>query len=125
MLGEIQVAMVGNLTADPETRSTDSGHSVTNFSIASTPRRFDKASDNFVDGETIFLRCTAWRGLGQNLQESAKKGSRVVVLGRLTQKRYENKEGVQVVTMEVDVEDVGLSVAFATAVPVKTVKAAK
>ena len=115
MIGEIAVTMVGNLTGDPETRSTGSGITVTNFSVASTPRKFDRDSNDFKDGETIFLKVTAWRKLGENVQESLKKGSRVIVVGRLTQKRYENKEGQQVVTMELEAEDVAASLAFATA----------
>ena len=114
MAGETVITVVGNLTADPEMRFTNSGAGVANFTVASTPRTFDKASGEWKDGEALFLRCTAWRQLGENVAESLKRGTRVIVVGRLKQRSYE-KDGEKRTVYELDVDEVGPSLRYATA----------
>ena len=93
MAGETVITVVGNLTADPELRFTPSGAAVANFTVASTPRTFDKNSNEWVDGEAMFLRCSIWRQAAENVAESLTRGARVVVTGRLKQRSFETKEG--------------------------------
>jgi single-strand DNA-binding protein len=114
MAGEILVTVVGNLTADPELRFTPNGAAVANFTVASTPRRYDTASKSWKDGDSVFLRCSAWRQMAENVAESLTRGTRVIVTGKLTQRTYE-KDGVKRTTTELDVEEVGPSLKHATA----------
>lgn len=115
MAGETVITVVGNLTADPEMRFTPNGAPVANFTVASTPRVFDRQSNEFKDGESLFLRCNAWRELGENAAESLHRGSRVIVQGRLKQRNFETKEGEKRSVMELDVDEVGPSLRRATA----------
>lgn len=93
MSGEIPITVVGNLTTDPELRFTQSGAAVSNFTVASTPSRYDKSTGAWVDGETSFLRCNAWRNLGENIAESLRKGDRVIVSGTIAMRTWETPEG--------------------------------
>lgn len=113
--GETPITLVGNITADPELRFTPSGAAVAKFTVASTPRFYDKASNEWKDGDTLFLTCNAWRGMGENIAESLTKGTRVIVQGRLKQRSYETKEGEKRTVYEVEVDDIGPSLARATA----------
>lgn len=115
MAGETVVTVVGNLTADPELRFTPSGAAVANFTIASTPRRFDKDTNEWVDQEALFLRCSIWRQAAENVAESLQKGMRVVAQGRLVQRGYETREGEKRTVVELQVEEIGPSLKFATA----------
>ena len=109
MPGEIVLDLIGHLTADPELRVTPSGTSVCSFTVAQTERRFDRSADEWVDGAPVFLRCTAWRDLADNIAVSAVKGSRVMVRGRLVQDTYETKDGEKRTVFEVQVTEFGLS----------------
>lgn len=113
MANETILNLVGNLTADPELRHTQQGTPVVNFTVASTPRTFDKESNSWVDGEALFMRCTAWRQLAENVSVSLKKGTRVTVSGVLQQKSYE-KDGIKRTSFEMQVSEVGVSLAFDT-----------
>ena len=115
MAGETQITVVGNLTADPELRFTPNGAAVANFTVASTPRTFDKQRNEWVDGEALFLRCAAWKQLGENVAESLTKGLQVIVQGRLKSRSYETKEGEKRTSMELEVDAIGPSLQFATA----------
>ena len=115
MAGETQITVVGNLTADPDLRFTPSGAAVANFTVASTPRTFDRQRNEWVDGEALFLRCAAWKQLGENVAESLTKGTQVIVQGRLKSRSYETKEGEKRTTMELEVDAIGPSLQFATA----------
>ena len=115
MAGETQVTVVGNMVADADLRFTPSGAAVANFTIASTPRTFDKQRNEWVDGEALFLRCAAWKQLGENVAESLTKGTQVIVQGRLKSRSYETKEGEKRTSMELEVDAVGPSLQFATA----------
>jgi len=106
MAGETTITVVGNLTADPELRFTASGHAVASFTVASTPRTFDRQSNEWKDGETLFLRCSVWRQYAENVAESLTKGTRVIVIGRLRQRSYE-KDGQTRTSYELDVDDIG------------------
>lgn len=106
MAGETAITVVGNLTADPELRFTASGHAVASFTVASTPRTFDRQSNEWKDGETLFLRCSVWRQYAENVAESLTKGTRVIVVGRLRQRSYE-KDGQTRTSYELDVDDIG------------------
>lgn len=106
MAGDTTITVVGNLTADPELRFTASGHAVASFTVASTPRSFDRNTNEWKDGETLFLRCSVWRQYAENVAESLTKGSRVIVVGRLRQRSYE-KDGQTRTSYELDVEDIG------------------
>jgi single-strand DNA-binding protein len=106
MAGETSITVVGNLTADPELRFTASGHAVASFTVASTPRTFDRQSNEWKDGETLFLRCSVWRQYAENVAESLTKGTRVIVVGRLRQRSYE-KDGQTRTSYELDVDDIG------------------
>lgn len=115
MAGETNITIVGNLVADPELRFTPAGAAVANFRVASTPRRWDANAGQMVDGDPVFLTCNAWRGLAENVAESIQKGMRVVVSGVLKQRSFETREGEKRTVFEVDVEDVGPSLKWATA----------
>jgi single-strand DNA-binding protein len=115
MAGETVITVVGNLTGDPELRFTPSGAAVANFTIASTPRAFDKNSNEWKDGDTLFLNCSIWRQAAENVAESLQKGMRVVAQGRLKQRSYETREGEKRTVVELDVEEVGPSLKYATA----------
>ncbi|WP_129657157.1 single-stranded DNA-binding protein [Rothia halotolerans] len=115
MAGETIITVVGNLTADPELRFTPSGAAVANFTIASTPRTYDRQSGEWKDQEALFLRCSIWREAAENVAESLTKGQRVVAQGRLKARSYETKEGERRTSMELDVDEIGPSLRFATA----------
>ena len=115
MAGETVITVVGNLTGDPELRFTPSGAAVANFTIASTPRQFDRQSNEWKDGDTLFLSCSIWRQAAENVAESLQKGMRVVAQGRLKQRSYETREGEKRTVVELDVEEVGPSLKYATA----------
>lgn len=115
MAGETIITVVGNLTADPELRFTPSGAAVANFTVASTPRTFDRQSQEWKDGEALFLRCSAWRQLAENVAESLSRGSRVLVQGRLTQRSWEDKDGQKRTVVEMEADEVGPSLRYATA----------
>ena len=115
MAGDTVITVVGNLTADPELRFTPSGAAVANFTVASTPRTFDKNTNEWKDGEALFLRCSVWRQAAENVAESLSRGSAVIVQGRLKQRSYETKEGEKRTVYELDVEEVGPSLKWATA----------
>ncbi|PRZ41512.1 single-strand DNA-binding protein [Antricoccus suffuscus] len=115
MAGETIITVVGNLTADPELRFTPSGAAVANFTVASTPRMFDKNANEWKDGEALFMRCSIWRQAAENVAESLQKGARVVVTGRLKQRSYETKEGEKRTVVELDAEEIGPSLKYATA----------
>ena len=115
MSGETIITVVGNLTADPELRFTPSGAAVANFTIASTPRTFDKAKNEFVDGDTLFMRCSIWREAAENVAESLTKGTRVIAQGRLVQRSYETREGEKRTVVELQVEEIGPSLRYASA----------
>lgn len=112
---EIGVSIPGNLTADPELRFTPNGTPVANFSVASTPRSYNRQTNEWKDGETTYLKCTAWRELAENIAESLKKGSAVIVDGKLITKQFETREGEKRKSIEVDVDNVGASLRKATA----------
>ncbi len=120
MAGETVITLIGNLVDDPELRFTPSGAAVASFRIASTPRTYDRASGEWKDGETLFLTCSAWRQLGENVAESLTRGSRVIVQGRLKQRSYETREGEKRTVFEIDVDEVGPSLRSATAKITKT-----
>ena len=113
--GDVQITVVGNLTADPELRFTANGLAVVNFTVASTSRAFDKASNEWKDGDTVFLRCSVWRQYAENVAESLAKGTRVIVTGRLRQRSYETREGEKRTGVEMEVDDVGPALRYATA----------
>ena len=115
MAGETIITVVGNLTSDPELRFTPSGAAVANFTIASTPRTFDKRSNEFKDGETLFLRASIWREAAENVAESLTKGTRVVAQGRLKARSYVTKEDEKRTSYELDVDEIGPSLRYATA----------
>jgi len=115
MAGETTITIVGNLTDDPELRFTPSGAAVANFTVASTPRNFNKQTNEWEDGEAMFLRCSIWRQAAENVAESLQRGMRVVVQGRLKARSYETREGEKRTVFEIDVEEIGPSLKFATA----------
>jgi len=115
MAGDTVMTVVGNLTADPELRFTASGAAVANFTVASTPRTFDRASGEWKDGEALFLRCNIWRQPAENVAESLVRGSRVIVSGRLKQRSFETKEGEKRTVIELEVDEIGPSLRYATA----------
>ncbi|WP_454296708.1 single-stranded DNA-binding protein [Salana multivorans] len=115
MAGETVITVIGNLTADPELRFTQSGAAVAGFTVASTPRTFDRQSGEWRDGEALFLRCSAWRDLATNVAESLTKGMRVIVQGRLSQRSYQTREGENRTVIELEVDEIGPSLRFATA----------
>jgi single-strand DNA-binding protein len=117
--GETVITVVGNLTDDPELRFTPSGAAVANFTIASTPRTMDSQTNEWKDGDALFLRCSIWRQAAENVAESLTRGMRVIASGRLRQRSYETKEGEKRTVVELDVEEIGPSLKYATAKVVK------
>ncbi|HEU5224102.1 MAG TPA: single-stranded DNA-binding protein [Candidatus Lumbricidophila sp.] len=115
MAGETVITVVGNLTADPEMRYTQNGLAVANFTIASTPRSFDRASNDWKDGEALFLRASCWREFAEHVAASLTKGMRVVATGRLKQRSYETKEGEKRTSIELEIDEIGPSLRYATA----------
>jgi single-strand DNA-binding protein len=115
MAGDTIITVVGNLTDDPELRFTPSGAAVAKFRVASTPRFMDKASNEWKDGEPLFLACTVWRQVAENVAESLQRGSRVIVSGRLKQRSYETREGEKRTVIELEVDEIGPSLRYATA----------
>ncbi len=115
MAGDTIITVVGNLTADPELRFTPSGAAVANFTVASTPRIYDRQSGEWKDGEALFLRCSIWREAAENVAESLTRGARVIVSGRLKQRSFETKEGEKRTVMELEVDEIGPSLKYATA----------
>lgn len=115
MAGETVITVIGNLTADPELRFTRTGDAVTNFTVASTPRHYDRTTGQWVDGEAMFLRCSIWRQPAENLAESLTKGARVIVQGRLKQRSFEAQDGTKRTAIELDADDIAPSLRYATA----------
>ncbi|MGO4591828.1 single-stranded DNA-binding protein [Paenarthrobacter sp. 2TAF44] len=115
MAGETTITVIGNLTSDPELRFTPSGSAVANFTIASTPRTFDRQANEWKDGETLFLRASVWREAAENVAESLTKGTRVIVSGRLKSRSYETKEGEKRTVVELEVDEIGPSLRYANA----------
>lgn len=115
MSGETIITVVGNMVADPELRFTPSGAAVASFTIASTPRTFDKTTNEWKDGDSLFLRCSVWRQAAENVAESLAKGARVIATGRLKQRSYETREGEKRTVVELEVDEVGPSLKSATA----------
>jgi single-strand DNA-binding protein len=115
MAGDTVITVIGNLTADPEIRYTQNGYAVANFTVASTPRTFDRQTDEWKDGEALFLRCNVWRQAAENVAESLTRGARVIVSGRLKQRSFETREGEKRNVVELEVDEVGPSLRFATA----------
>lgn len=115
MAGEPQITVIGNLTSDPELRYTPSGAAVANFTVASTPRTLDRQSNEWRDGEAMFLSCSVWREYAENVAESLTKGMQVMVNGRLKARSYDTREGQRRTVFEIDVDEVGPTLRFATA----------
>lgn len=122
MAGETVITVVGNLTDDPELRFTPSGAAVANFTVASTPRTLNKQTNEWEDGEAMFLRCSIWRQAAENVAESLQKGARVIVQGRMRARTWETREGEKRTSFEIDVDEIGPSLRWATA---KVVRAAR
>ncbi|MCA0155450.1 MULTISPECIES: single-stranded DNA-binding protein [Tsukamurella] len=120
MAGDTIITVIGNLTADPELRFTPSGAAVANFTVASTPRTFDRNSNEWKDGEALFLRCNIWREAAENVAESLTKGTRVIVSGRLKQRSYDDRDGNKRTVVELEVDEIGPSLRYATAKPTRT-----
>ena len=120
MAGETQVTVVGNLTGDPELRFTPSGAAVVNFTVASTPRTYDRNANEWKDGETLFMRCSIWREPAENIASSLHKGARVIVVGSLVSRSYQDREGQNRTVFEVQAEEVGPSLRYATAAVTRT-----
>jgi single-strand DNA-binding protein len=120
MSGETIITVIGNLTADPELRYTQTGLAVANFTIASTPRTFDRASNEWVDGEALFLRASCWREFAEHVAGSLTKGSRVIATGRLKQRSYDDRDGNKRTAIELEVDEIGPSLRYATAQVLRT-----
>ena len=120
MAGDTVITVIGNITGDPELRFTPSGAAVANFTVASTRRQFDRQSNEWKDGETLFMRCSVWRDAAENVAESLQRGTRVIVTGRLKSRSYETKEGEKRTVIEMEVDEVGPSLRYATAKVNKT-----
>jgi single-strand DNA-binding protein len=120
MAGDTVITIIGNITGDPELRFTPSGAAVANFTVASTPRAFDRQSNEWKDGETLFMRCSVWRDAAENVAESLNRGTRVIVSGRLKSRSYETKEGEKRTVVEMEVDEVGPSLRYASAKVTKT-----
>jgi single-strand DNA-binding protein len=120
MAGETVITLIGNLTADPELRFTPSGAAVANFTVASTPRTFDRQSNEWRDGEAMFINCAVWRQAAENVAESLQKGMRVIVQGRLKSRSYETREGERRTVFEIDVDEIGPALRYATAKVTRT-----
>lgn len=118
--GDTQITIVGNLTGDPELRFIPNGAAVTNFRIASTPRVYNRETNQFEDGDALFMTCNCWRGMAENVAESLSKGMRVIVTGTLKQRSYQTKEGDNRTVYEIDVQEVGPSLKYATAQVART-----
>jgi single-strand DNA-binding protein len=119
MAGDTVITLIGNLTSDPELRWTPSGAAVASFTIASTPRTLDRQTQEWKDGEALFLRCSVWREAAENVAESLTRGSRVVAQGRLKQRSFETKEGEKRTVVELEVDEIGPSLRYATATVAK------
>lgn len=115
MAGDTVITVVGNLTADPELRFTPSGAAVANFTVASTPRTFDRQTNEWKDGDALFLRCNVWRDAAENVTDSLTRGMRVIVQGRLRQRSFETREGERRTVVELEVDEVGPSLRYASA----------
>lgn len=115
MAGDTIITVIGNLTADPELRFTPAGAAVANFTVASTPRTFDRQKNEWIDGDALFMRCNIWREAAENVAESLTRGSRVIVSGRLKQRSFETREGEKRTVMELEVDEIGPSLRYATA----------
>lgn len=115
MAGDTVITVIGNLTGDPELRFTPAGAAVANFTVASTPRSFDRQSNEWKDGDTLFMRCSIWREAAENVAESLTKGMRVIVQGRLVQRSYETREGEKRTVVELQVDEIGPSLRYASA----------
>lgn len=120
MAGETPITLIGNLTADPELRFTPNGAAVANFTVASTPRTFDRQTNEWKDGDAMFLNCSVWRQYAENVAESLTKGMRVIVSGRLKARSYETREGERRTVFEVEVDEVGPALRYATAKVTRT-----
>jgi len=120
MAGDTVITVIGNITGDPELRFTPSGAAVADFTVASTPRAFDRQSNEWKDGETLFMRCSVWRDAAENVAESLGRGTRVIVSGRLKSRSYETKEGEKRTVIEMEVDEVGPSLRYASAKVTKT-----
>lgn len=115
MAGETLITVIGNMTADPELKFTPSGAAVANFTVASTPRTFDKNTNEWVDGDALFIRCAVWRQMAENVAESLQKGQRVIVTGALKVRDYERQDGSKGTSVEMNVDEVGPALRYATA----------
>ncbi|GLY43008.1 single-stranded DNA-binding protein [Amycolatopsis sp. NBRC 101858] len=122
MAGDTSITICGNLTTDPELRFTPAGNAVANFTVASTPRTFNRTTSEWEDGEALFLRCTIWKQAAENVAESLTRGARVVVQGRLKQRSFQTKEGEKRTVVELDVDEIGPSLRYATASVTKNAK---
>jgi single-strand DNA-binding protein len=122
MAGDTTITIIGNLTDDPELRYTPNGAAVANFTVASTPRFLDKATNEWKDGDALFLRCSIWRQAAENVAESLTRGARVIVSGRLKQRSYETTEGEKRTVYEVECDEIGPSLKYATAKVNKTTR---
>ena len=122
MAGDTIITVIGNLTSDPELRWTPSGAAVANFTIASTPRTLDRESQEWKDGEALFLRCSVWRQAAENVAESLIRGARVMAQGRLRQRSFETKEGEKRTVVELEVDEIGPSLRYATATVAKAAR---
>ena len=120
MAGETIITVVGNLTADPELRYTQNGLAVANFTIASTPRTFDRQANEWKDGEALFLRASVWREFAEHVSQSLQKGSRVIAQGRLKQRSFETQQGEKRTVIELEVDEIGPSLRYATAQVTRT-----
>jgi single-strand DNA-binding protein len=120
MAGETVITVIGNLTADPELRYTQNGLPVANFTVASTPRSFDRQANEWKDDEALFLRCSVWREVAEHVAGSLTKGTRVIVQGRLKQRSYQDREGNNRTALELEVDEIGPSLRYATAQVTRT-----
>ena len=120
MAGDTVITVIGNLTADPELRWTQSGAAVADFTVASTPRTYDRNAGEWRDGDTLFMRCSVWRDVAENVAESLRKGMRVIVQGRLTQRSYDTQQGERRTVVELQVDEVGPSLRRARAQVTRT-----
>lgn len=119
MAGETTITVVGNLTADPELRFTPSGAAVANFTVASTPRRYNSQTGQWEDGDPLFLRCSIWRDYAEHVAESLTRGTHVIVQGRLKQRSFETRDGEKRTVVEIDVDEIGPALRYATATVTK------
>ena len=122
MAGDTVITIIGNLTSDPELRFTPSGAAVADFTIASTPRTLDRQTQEWKDGEALFLRCSVWRQAAENVAESLTRGSRVMAQGRLKQRSFETKEGEKRTVVELEIDEIGPSLRYATATVAKAAR---